>query len=211
MEMEEDSHIPIILGRPFLATAGAMIDVKNGKLSFQVGDEKVEFCPPQSMASPSSDDTCCRVDILEKALNQEAMTCHFVEDPLEATLVSCHVTGSQSGETEEYARLLDASTAYTGRQSPWEVLSVEQRSSKEEEKSSPKVELKPLPPLLRYEFLDPDHQFLVIASAKLDGPQLEKLLGVFRKHKGVIGYNIGDIKGHSHSLCMHHIILKKGH
>ncbi|XP_057994334.1 uncharacterized protein LOC131174595 [Hevea brasiliensis] len=29
-EMEEDVQIPIILGRPFLATAGAIIDVKNG-------------------------------------------------------------------------------------------------------------------------------------------------------------------------------------
>jgi len=85
------------------------------------------------------------------------MTCHFAEDPLEATLVSCHVTGFQSGEMKQYARLLDASISCTGRQSPWEVLSVEQRSSKEEEKSSPKVELKPLPPHLRYEFLDPDH------------------------------------------------------
>ena len=46
MEMEEDSHIPIILGRPFLATAGVMIDVKNDKLSLQLGDEKVEFHLP---------------------------------------------------------------------------------------------------------------------------------------------------------------------
>ncbi|XP_058003777.1 uncharacterized protein LOC131180166 [Hevea brasiliensis] len=29
LEMEEDNHIPIILRRPFLATAGAIIDVKN--------------------------------------------------------------------------------------------------------------------------------------------------------------------------------------
>ena len=34
MEIKEDSCIPIILRRPFLATAEAMIDVKNGKLSF---------------------------------------------------------------------------------------------------------------------------------------------------------------------------------
>ncbi|XP_058006595.1 uncharacterized protein LOC131181993 [Hevea brasiliensis] len=32
LEMEEDVRTPIILGRPFLATAGANIDVKNGKL-----------------------------------------------------------------------------------------------------------------------------------------------------------------------------------
>ena len=32
LEMEEDHQIPIILGRPFLATAGAIIDVKRGKI-----------------------------------------------------------------------------------------------------------------------------------------------------------------------------------
>jgi len=32
MKMEEEDQIPIILGCPFLAMAGAMIDVKNGKL-----------------------------------------------------------------------------------------------------------------------------------------------------------------------------------
>ncbi|XP_074292604.1 uncharacterized protein LOC141619486 [Silene latifolia] len=41
MDIPEDSKIPIILGRPYLATGGAMIDVKNGKLSFQVGDDKI--------------------------------------------------------------------------------------------------------------------------------------------------------------------------
>ena len=88
---------------------------------------------------------------------------------------------------------------------------MERRDSKEEEKSSPKVELKPLPPHLRYEFLDPDHQFAVIVSAKLDDPQLEKLLSVLRKLRGVIGYSIDDIKGLSPSLCMHHIFLDEGH
>ncbi|XP_071902737.1 uncharacterized protein [Coffea arabica] len=40
LDMEEDISIPIILGRPFLATAGTIIDVKNGKLKFQVGEEE---------------------------------------------------------------------------------------------------------------------------------------------------------------------------
>ncbi|XP_021742943.1 uncharacterized protein LOC110709041 [Chenopodium quinoa] len=34
MEMEEDVNVPIILGRPFLATAGAIIDMKKGKITF---------------------------------------------------------------------------------------------------------------------------------------------------------------------------------
>ncbi|XP_050908316.1 uncharacterized protein LOC127121935 [Lathyrus oleraceus] len=43
IDIKEDSHIPIILRRPFLATAEAIIDVKKGKLTFEVGEEKVEF------------------------------------------------------------------------------------------------------------------------------------------------------------------------
>ncbi|XP_050876102.1 uncharacterized protein LOC127079776 [Lathyrus oleraceus] len=36
MDIKEDSNIPIFLGRPFLATAGAIIDVKRGKLTFEL-------------------------------------------------------------------------------------------------------------------------------------------------------------------------------
>ena len=43
MDIKEDSNIPIILGRPFLSTVEAIIDVKKGKLTFEVGEEKVEF------------------------------------------------------------------------------------------------------------------------------------------------------------------------
>ncbi|XP_058733046.1 uncharacterized protein LOC131604632 [Vicia villosa] len=43
MDIKEDVNTPIILGRPFLATAGAIIDIKKGKLTFKVGEEKVEF------------------------------------------------------------------------------------------------------------------------------------------------------------------------
>ena len=110
MEIEEDSCISVILGRPFLATVGAMIDVMNGKLFLQVGDEKVEFSLPQSMAPPTLKDTCYKVNALQSALNQEAMSCHFVEDSLEAALIDCQVTGSHSGGKKKYARLLYAST-----------------------------------------------------------------------------------------------------
>ncbi|XP_021734119.1 uncharacterized protein LOC110700839 [Chenopodium quinoa] len=41
LEMDEDATIPITLGRPFLATSGAMIDVKSAKISLKVGDEVV--------------------------------------------------------------------------------------------------------------------------------------------------------------------------
>ena len=36
-DMEEDNEITIILGRPFLAIRGAMIDVQRGELKLSVG------------------------------------------------------------------------------------------------------------------------------------------------------------------------------
>ncbi|GJX84779.1 reverse transcriptase domain-containing protein [Tanacetum coccineum] len=38
LDMREDTRIPIILGRPFLATARAMIDVFNKKITLRIGD-----------------------------------------------------------------------------------------------------------------------------------------------------------------------------
>ena len=52
LDMEEDKDIPIILGRPFLATSGDIIDVKHGKLTLQVDDEKVTFSVYESMKYP---------------------------------------------------------------------------------------------------------------------------------------------------------------
>ncbi|XP_050908939.1 uncharacterized protein LOC127122684 [Lathyrus oleraceus] len=43
MEIDKDYQIPIILGRPFLSTERPIIDVKRGKLTFEVGEEKIKF------------------------------------------------------------------------------------------------------------------------------------------------------------------------
>ncbi|GKE22628.1 ribonuclease H-like domain-containing protein, partial [Tanacetum coccineum] len=57
LEME-DASVPIILGRPFLATTRAVIDVHDGKLSLRVGEERVTFNIGKSMKFASSQDDC---------------------------------------------------------------------------------------------------------------------------------------------------------
>ncbi|GKC07632.1 hypothetical protein Tco_0999242 [Tanacetum coccineum] len=54
LEMDEDELVPIILGRPFLATARVVIDVHKGKLSLRVGNETVTFNIRKSMKSKYS-------------------------------------------------------------------------------------------------------------------------------------------------------------
>jgi hypothetical protein len=43
LEMGEREKIPLILGRPFLKTVGATIDVGNGEIKFNINDEKTYF------------------------------------------------------------------------------------------------------------------------------------------------------------------------
>nr|GEV13880.1 ribonuclease H-like domain-containing protein [Tanacetum cinerariifolium] len=59
LDMPEDSRVPIILGRAFLATTRAMIDVFNKKIMLRVGDDEVIFDLNQSIKrSPTEDDEC---------------------------------------------------------------------------------------------------------------------------------------------------------
>ena len=37
INIEEDKQVPLLLGRPFLATGAALIDVKKGELILKVG------------------------------------------------------------------------------------------------------------------------------------------------------------------------------
>ncbi|XP_022041101.1 uncharacterized protein LOC110943675 [Helianthus annuus] len=43
LDIEEDTEVPLILGRPFLATARAMMDMSDVKLTLRVGDKEMKF------------------------------------------------------------------------------------------------------------------------------------------------------------------------
>ena len=43
IDIEEDKQVPLLLGKTFLATGAALIDVKKGELTLRVGDEVVQF------------------------------------------------------------------------------------------------------------------------------------------------------------------------
>jgi hypothetical protein len=70
VDIKEDSEIPILLGRPFLAIAGAVIIVKHGKIAFHVGDEKVEFEIANLMNDPSIIDSCCMIDVIDHRVKE---------------------------------------------------------------------------------------------------------------------------------------------
>lgn len=64
LDIKEDTNVPIILGRPFLETGQALIDVQKGELKLSVQGEEVVFNVMRSMRYPDASDSCCSVDIL---------------------------------------------------------------------------------------------------------------------------------------------------
>ncbi|XP_071940000.1 uncharacterized protein [Coffea arabica] len=208
LDMEEDISMPIILGRPFLATAGTIIDVKNGKLKFQVGEEEVEFNLNEMEKYPSFTDHAYSIGTIDK-LTQEMSQVNFDLDPLEYCLMSLGKQEDVCEEIEELAKYLDFQAPYK-RGNLYESLGQGKGFSQPSEIEPPKLELKPLPTHLRYEFLGENKTLPVIVSADLNDEQCAKLLRVLRRRKKAIGWTISDIKGISPSICMHRILLENG-
>ncbi|CAM8896011.1 unnamed protein product [Rhodiola kirilowii] len=62
LDISEDVDIPIILGRPFLYTAKAVIDMDRGSIALRVGSERVVFNLPDMSKSPSLFADCDKLD-----------------------------------------------------------------------------------------------------------------------------------------------------
>ena len=65
LDMAKDSHTQIILGRAFLTTARCKIDAKEGKLTFYVGEQHVEFGLFKDFESSPSSLPCCECEVLD--------------------------------------------------------------------------------------------------------------------------------------------------
>ena len=59
MKMEEDTQVPLLLGKPFLETGATLIDVKKGELTLRVGNEVVHFNLNKSLTQSDADEENC--------------------------------------------------------------------------------------------------------------------------------------------------------
>ena len=83
LDMEEDKEIPIILGRPFLATGSAMIDAPRGELKLRVQDDEVKFNVFEAVRHPAEIDTCFMIETVEAIVSSQSGPI----DTLETSLV----------------------------------------------------------------------------------------------------------------------------
>ena len=103
LDMEEDSEIPIILGRLFLETGRVMIDVQKGELKLRVQDDEVRFSVFSVVRCPAESDAYFMIESAEAIVfSQSGST-----DPLETTLI--HNDKEELGEeAKEYVKWMDS-------------------------------------------------------------------------------------------------------
>ena len=123
------------------------------------------------MKSPSIKDSCCMIDIIDHCVKEWSLASP-THDGLEMCLINNAGTRLE-GDAQAYEELLD-------RSPPIEGLGIEELVEEEVvplPKEAPKVELKPLPPNLRYEFLGPNSTYLVARVKELLKGHTNLILG----------------------------------
>ncbi|XP_057760599.1 uncharacterized protein LOC130980976 [Arachis stenosperma] len=71
LEMEESYLHPIILGRPFLATARALIDVEQGELILRIHDEQLTFHVFKASHDLDQEKECLKIDFGNTNMKEE--------------------------------------------------------------------------------------------------------------------------------------------
>ncbi|GJY82797.1 DNA-directed DNA polymerase [Tanacetum coccineum] len=176
LEMDEDELVSIILGRPFLATARAVSDVHEGKLSLRVGSETVTFNIGKSMKSKHSrDDYIYCADHTAKLVQEQ-----WVD--------TINHNGKWTEEEEEENSNEALAVSFYPRIEPAEPLEwkAPENQLKPSSVEPPKLESKELPEHPEYAFLQENNQLPVVISSALSAVKKARLLEVLRNHKGAI-------------------------
>ncbi|KAK5824981.1 hypothetical protein PVK06_019780 [Gossypium arboreum] len=217
ISMEDDNSTnssDIFLGRPFLSTASAKIDVRSGTLTMEFDGEIVKFNVYEAMGHPNSLLNISSIDILD-CLTQSYSEYHDF-DELETVLFR-NIDMEVLHHLEEFAVIedplqeivnhLDMQPSLTNRGNQFELLPF-QTKMLPSVLQPPILELKALPDHLKYVFLGEKDTLPVIVSNKLTKDEEESLVRVLRDYKEAIGWTIADIKGLSPSTCMHKISIE---
>ncbi|XP_070039970.1 uncharacterized protein [Nicotiana tomentosiformis] len=153
LDCEVDYEVPIIMGRPFLATGKALVDVEAGELTFRVGDENMVFHVYKSMRQPNSNEVCLFVDLVTEVIVDDTSAVINVEDTLEIVLLN-HDEDEKEGFVECVNALqVMGSNTYKPRKLSLYLENRKTPPTKPSIEKPPTLELKPLHSHLRYEFL----------------------------------------------------------
>jgi hypothetical protein len=191
------NHDHIILGRPFLKLVDAVLDAGKGKVTMNLHGKKYTYNFLRVSKHPTPFPPKDKVEEVDSLCFVETL-----RDPLQRAMEN-QVNDQQDEELDEVTKGLEPQDGSVEEEKFEDIGEI-----KPEEPQVPKVDLKPLPKGLKYEFLGLDKTYPVIVSDELSPEENEKLLILLEKHRKVIGYSVNDLKSLSPAFCTHRIPME---
>ncbi|GJX30908.1 reverse transcriptase domain-containing protein [Tanacetum coccineum] len=196
-----DPRVPLILGRPFLRMARALIDVYGEELTLRVDEEAITFKVGQtSRYSYNNAKSVNRIDVIDVSCEEYAQeVLGFLSgnptpslDPILSTSFPSLTPFEGEGELLLLEKLLnnDPSSPLPSKELHFEEIKMIKSSIDD----PPKLELKDLPSHLEYAFLEGTDKLPVIISKNLKEDEKARLLTVLKSHKRAIAWKISDLK-----------------
>ncbi|WKA06680.1 hypothetical protein VitviT2T_024570 [Vitis vinifera] len=200
--VKEANSVPIILGRPFLATSNAIINCRIGLMQLTFGNMTLELNifdmskKQITLEEEEGPEEVCIIDTLvEEHCNQN------MQDKLNESL------GNLEEGLFKPPNVLATLQGWSRREEILPLYNKEEGETTEEE--TPKLNLKPLPVELKYTYLEENNQCPVVISSSLTSHQEKFLLEVLKRCKKAIGWQISYLKGISRLVCTHHIYMEE--
>ncbi|GJX36400.1 reverse transcriptase domain-containing protein [Tanacetum coccineum] len=223
VDFDADPRVPLILGRSFLKTGRALIDVYKGELTLRVGKEAVTF----NLDQTSSGNPTPYYDLI---VSTSSLTLtpfgdsDFLLEEVDAFLALDDDPTSPEVDDSYYdlegdILLLEAylnddpsPPPNQGNYLPEirkELKVCEAKTDKSSIDEPPEVELKDLPPHLEYAFLEGDDKLPVIIAKDLSVKEKAALIMVLKSNKRAIAWKLSDIKGINPEFFTHKILMEE--
>nr|GEV17494.1 reverse transcriptase domain-containing protein [Tanacetum cinerariifolium] len=181
-------------------TKKALINVFEGELTLRVGKEAITFNLDQTSrySANYNDMTTNQIDVIDMAYEEYSQEVLSFSDVI-----------ASGNPTPYYDPIVSTSspTLTPFKNSNFLLEEVDAFLALEDDPTSPKVELKDLPPHLEYAFLEGNNKLLVMIAKDLKDEERTTLIKVLKSHKRAIAWKLSDIKGINLEFCTHKILI----
>ncbi|KAK8585387.1 hypothetical protein V6N13_076261 [Hibiscus sabdariffa] len=212
LDCEVNDKAPIILGCPFLATRRILVDYEKGDFTMRVVDQTMTINVFSALQYMDDQGDCYHVQEMNTTASEK-----------ESDIICCSkfiqikdFEKLKKGDDEEpevtpcESHQVSSFTLCPGMR--FESLDFfEFTAPKPSLEHAPTLELKPLPPHLKYVYLGSNETLPVIISSKLLPDQECSLINLLSQYKKAVGWTMADLKGISPTICMHKIISEECH
>nr|GEU61811.1 reverse transcriptase domain-containing protein [Tanacetum cinerariifolium] len=219
LDFDADPRVPLILGRPFLSTAHALIDVYEGEITLRHDDQSLTLkCGDTPFISynnlESLNKNLTSFSESDFLLLEEADAFIAIDDePISSNIDATYY--DPEGDILILEALLNNDPEPLSNQKDFfstlhkDLKVVEPKSQSFKEDEPPEVELKELPPHLEYAFLGDNGKWPVIIAKDLSSNEKTDLINVLKTRKKAIAWKLTDIKGIDPEFCSYKILLEE--